>query len=404
MTTPLTTESALEYVQQSSVMEQVFQAGETLKAEQISEGNVNLLFRVYAEGDAEKKSVLVKQALPYAWRYPAFKMPVDRQRIEYEIISLEAKYCPDQVPEIYLYDEENHILVIEFLGRHMVMREGLMMQKRYPLVAEHMGMFMARTLFYTSDLYLSSAEKKAMVPKFINPVLCKIQEDLVFTQPYMEHENNRYSAPLEAQVQAIYANDKLRSTVYILKDAYMSNAQALLHNDLHTGSIMLNEEETKVIDPEFGFYGPMGHDIGSYLGNLAMGCAAQEYHAQDAEERAAYREWIADTLRATWNIFETEFMSLWENEGNGEWASPQYRKDYIRRLLGDTAGFGATEMMRRLIGMAHVHDFWTIEDEMIRATAESQALNIAQDWLMNRTTFTSIDDLVGAVTSAKPGI
>ncbi len=404
MTTPLTIESALEYVRQSPVMEQVFQAGDTLKAESIAEGNVNLLFRVYAEGDAENKSVLVKQALPYAWRYPDFKMPLDRQRIEYEIISVEARYCPDQAPKIYLYDEENHILVIEFLGRHKVMREGLMAQKRYPHVAAHMGLFMARTLFYTSDLFLSSAEKKTMVPKFINPVLCKVQEDLVFTEPYMEHSNNKWSKPLEAQVKAIYADDALRSAVYMLKDAYMNNAQALLHNDLHTGSIMLNEKETKVIDPEFGFYGPMGHDIGSYLGNLAMGYAAQEYHAQDETERASYRHWIADTIRETWNIFETEFMSLWENKGNGEWASYRFRKDYMRRLLQDTAGFGATEMMRRLIGMAHVHDFWTIEDEMIRATAESQALNMAQDWLMNRHTFTGIDDLVDVVTLAKSSI
>lgn len=404
MATPLTIESALEYVRQSPVMEQVFQAGDTLKADPIAEGNVNLLFRVYAEGDAAHKSVLVKQALPYAWRYPDFKMPLDRQRIEYEIISVEARYCPDQAPKIYLYDEENHILVIEFLGRHKVMREGLMEQKHYPHVAEHMGFFMARTLFYTSDLFLSSAEKKAMVPKFINPVLCKVQEDLVFSEPYIEHGNNKWSKPLAAQVKAIYANDELRSAVYMLKDAYMNNAQALLHNDLHTGSIMLNEKETKVIDPEFGFYGPMGHDIGSYLGNLAMAYAAQEHHVQDKTERAAYRGWIADTIRKTWNIFETEFMSLWENKGNGEWASPRFRKDYMRRLLQDTAGFGATEMMRRLIGMAHVHDFWTIEDEMIRATAESQALNIAQDWLINRSTFTSIDDLVDVVTSAKSSI
>jgi 5-methylthioribose kinase len=404
MTTPLTAESALEYVKNSSVMGEFFSAGDVLKADPIAEGNVNLLFRVYAAGNAANKSVLVKQALPYAWRYPDFKMPLDRQRIEYEIISVEARCCPNQVPEIYLYDEENHILVIEFLGRHTVMREGLMAQKRYPHVARHMGLFMARTLFYTSDLFLSSAEKKAMVPQFINPVLCKVQEDLVFTQPYMAHENNRYTPPLAAQVQAIYANDELRSAVYMLKEAYMSHAQALLHNDLHTGSIMLNEEETKVIDPEFGFYGPMGHDVGSYLGNLALGYAAQEYHAQDEAERADYRAWIAETIRETWHIFEAEFMTLWENEGNGEWASPRFRQDYMRRLLHDTAGFGATEMMRRLIGMAHVHDFWTIEDEQIRATAESRALNMAQDWLMNRGDYDSIDDLVNGVVTAVPSI
>jgi 5-methylthioribose kinase len=78
-----------------------------------------------------------------------------------------------------------------------------------------------------------------------------------------------------------------------------------------------------------------------------------------------------------------------------------FRKKYMRRLLQDTAGFGAAEMMRRLIGLAHVHDFWTIQDEAIRATAESMALNIARAWLKNRHTVTSIGDLVDMVTSAR---
>jgi len=403
MSEPLTAQTAIEYVRQSELMSTLFGGEEALGSARIAEGNVNLLFRVFSESDPIEKSVLVKQAMPYAWRYPDFKMPLDRQRIEYGILEIEARYCPDQVPTLYLYDPEQHVIVMEDLNRHLVMREGLMQQKRYPKVAEHMGLFMARTLFYTSDLYLSSADKKAMAPRFINPVLCKVQEDLVFTEPYMDHPNNRWTKLLDPQVEQIHADDELRSEIFMLKEAYMTHAQALIHNDLHTGSILLNEEETKVVDPEFGFFGPIGHDVGSYLGNLALGYAAQEYHAQDPDERAAYRQWIIETLRETWNIFETEFLTLWENEGNGDWPSPLFRKKYMRQLLQDTAGFGAAEMMRRLIGMAHVHDFWTIEDDHVRATAESLALNIAQAWLMNRHTVTSIDDLVDMVTGAKPG-
>lgn len=48
----------------------------------------------------------------------------------------------------------------------------------------------------------------------------------------------------------------------------MNNAQALIHGDLHSGSIFINEKGIKVIDPEFAFYGPMGYDIGNVIGNL----------------------------------------------------------------------------------------------------------------------------------------
>ncbi len=403
MTTPLTDQTAIEYVKKSALHTRFFGGENDLSSSQIAEGNVNLIFRVFKTGDP-KKSLLLKQAMPFAWRYPDFKMPVDRQRIEYGILEVEGKYCPEQVPLIYLYDEQEHILAIEDLNNHLVMREGLMQRQRYPKVAQHMGIFMARTLFYTSDLYLSSAEKKDMLPKFINPVLCKVQEDLVFKEPFIDHPNNRWSKPLDGIVAAIHADDALRGEMYMLKERYMTHAQALLHNDLHTGSIMLNQEETKMIDPEFGFFGPIGHDVGSYLSNLVLGYAAQEWHSPDEAERAAYRAWLLELIRQTWQIFEAEWLNLWENEGNAEWPSQRFRKNYMLQLLRDTAGFGAAEGFRRLIGMAHVHDFWTIPDELVRARAESLAINAMYGWAMKRHNFTSIDDLIEVVRAARPSV
>jgi 5-methylthioribose kinase len=165
---------------------------------------------------------------------------------------------------------------------------------------------------------------------------------------------------------------------------------------------MLSEAETKVIDPEFGFFGPIGHDVGSYLANLVLGYAAQEYHAQDPRERANYRQWLLNLIRDTWNIFATEFLNLWESQGTGDWPSPRFRLKYMRQLLQDSAGFGAAEMMRRLIGVVHVHDFWTVPDASVRTTAESLALNVAHAWLMKRRTLTSIDQMVELVAAARP--
>lgn len=397
----LNTQTVVDYLKTTPVYRQVFGEVSEFHAQQISEGNVNLIFRVAASHNPQQ-SVIVKQALPFAWRYPDFKMPLERSRIEHDFLLNQARYCPDQTPGIYYYDKERHIIIIEDLNRHLVMREGLMQQIEYPHVDRHMGLYMARTLFHTSDLYLSSEEKKALVPRFINPVLCKVQEDLVFTQPYIEHPNNRYTSLLESQVRSVYADDDLRSEVFLLKERYMTHAQALIHNDLHTGSIMLNVEETKVVDPEFAFFGPMGHDIGSYFGNLALSYAAQEYHAKDETRRSAYRQWLVDLIVRTWNIFEEEFLTLWENKGNSDWPSTAFRSKYMRNLLQDTLGFGAAEMMRRLIGMAHVHDFWTIEDTQIRATAESLGLNIAIAWLKNRRKVDHIQHAAEMLLAARP--
>jgi len=93
-------------------------------------------------------------------------------------------------------------------------------------------------------------------------------------------------------VKRIYADDELRSEIMFFKDLYMTKTEALIHNDLHTGSIMVDENTTKVIDPEFAFYGPMAHDIGTYFANLVIAYAAQEAHRIDGKERNLYRQWI----------------------------------------------------------------------------------------------------------------
>ncbi|WP_041083674.1 S-methyl-5-thioribose kinase [Thermotoga profunda] len=391
--------TVLEYVEKTDLRETILGKGE-LSSELISEGNVNLIFRIRNVDSGN--SVILKQALPYAWRYPDFKMPVDRQRIEYETLSIESQYAPDYVPKIYFYDNKTHVLVIEDLKELRVMREALIDGEIFPKVAKHIGIFMARTLFYTSDLYLSSQKKKEMVINFSNPVLCKVQEDLVFTQPYIDHPNNRWSKPLDNIVKQIHQDDKIRGEIFYFKELYMTKAQALIHNDLHTGSIMLDQNKTKVIDPEFAFYGPMAHDIGTYFANLAIAYAAQEAHRTEPSTRNAYRQWIVESFEETWDVFQQEFLRIWENDSNGEWPSENYRENYMRRLLKESAGFGAAEIFRRTIGMAHVHDFWTIKDENLRAKAESIALDIAIKWINSWKYFEKIVDLSRALKESKP--
>ena len=388
------------YLAQRGLAERLGGGPEDWAAEPITDGNVNLLFRV--KNPHAGRSLIVKQALGYAWRYPDFKMPKGRLAIEHAVLQVAAEHAPEQVPEVYFFSPEDAVLVMEDLNRHREMRAALREGTRFPRAAEHLGRYMARTLFYTSDLYLPSGEKKARAAELVNPVLRKVQEDLVFTQPFMEHPNNRYSPPLEPLVREIYADDALRAEVLELKERYMTQAQALIHNDLHTGSILANEEETKVVDPEFAFFGPMGHDLGTYLGNLALAYAAYEAHAPNEEEKRAFRDWLLESLIETWRVFEREFLAAWEKDvQREEWSSDRYRERYLKRLLRDAAGFGAAEMFRRLIGMAHVSDFWSIEDEDERAAAESLGLDIARAWIASWRALERPEDLAALVRAGR---
>jgi 5-methylthioribose kinase len=48
---------------------------------------------------------------------------------------------------------------------------------------------------------------------------------------------------------------------------------------------MVTRESTQVIDPEFAFYGPIGFDIGAFLGNLILAYYSQDGHADQANDR-----------------------------------------------------------------------------------------------------------------------
>lgn len=49
--------------------------------------------------------------------------------------------------------------------------------------------------------------------------------------------------------------------------------------------MMVTQESTQVIDSEFAFYGPMGYDVGAFLGNLILAYFAQDGHANATSDR-----------------------------------------------------------------------------------------------------------------------
>lgn len=403
MYAPLTAETVIDYLRQTPVMATHFAPDDVLAVVDLAEGgNVNLIFRVHSVHEPAR-SVLVKQALPHSRRYPDFKMPLARSKLEYELLSLEEQYCPGLTPKVYHYDEGMYANIMEDLNQHLIMRAGLSRGIVYPKFAQDAGRFMARTLFYTSDLYLPSSEKKRLVARFINPVLCKVTEDLFFNEPCKPHPNNRWSSPqLDEQVQGIYANTAVQGEMLVLKEKFMTQAQALVHGDLHTGSVLLNPDDTRFIDPEFGFYGPIAFDVGSMLGNLVIGYAAQIYYEPDDVARAAYRAWILETIGQTWRVFDGEFRQLWAAEGNkDEWASAHFRERYMAQLWQDVLGYAAAEMFRRTIGLAWVDDFVGIEDLDVRAVAERLTLHIAEMWLLKRGDLRTIDEAVALIKVAQ---
>ncbi|RQH16258.1 S-methyl-5-thioribose kinase [Bradyrhizobium sp. RP6] len=375
---------------------------------EVGDGNLNLVFIV----KGARGGIAVKQALPYVRLVgESWPLPLSRAHYEYLALSRQAELAPGLVPALLHHNEALALTVMELLEPHIIMRKGLVAATRYPRFVDDITTFMAQTLFFTSDLALSAAEKKQGIAAFAgNHALCKITEDLIFTDPYRIAEQNRWTSPyLDGLAAELREDMDLHIAISRLKLKFMASPEALLHGDLHTGSIMVTENETRVIDPEFAFYGPMGFDVGAVLANLLMAYFASSGHERAPGDRRAFETWLLETVEQVWNEFARKFLDLWRAgaEGDGYPVSlfagekgaarlEAERQAYMRRLFADTVGFAAAKIIRRIFGLAHNIDFELIEDPQARATCEARAVRLARAMMVETAAFPTIADVTGA--------
>ncbi|MFJ8108710.1 S-methyl-5-thioribose kinase [Streptomyces sp. NPDC096132] len=352
---------------------------------EVSDGNVNRVF--LASNAANTRSLALKQALPWVRvAGPSWPLSPDRADAEARAYEQVAKVAPDKIPAIHGYDPENHALVMEDLSDLEVLRTALNEGAAYgPHTSPRIGEFVAQLTFATSDFGMASADRKALLAVSVNPELCKITEDVVLSEPYIEHEHNHWHPGLADLAAEFRADTRLRTEVADLRHAFMTGAQALLHGDLHTGSIMVGERDgapvVRVFDPEFSFVGPIGYDLGLYWANALV-----------SEERARALGTLsdhADQLRLSWEAFEAEFRRLWPSRVD-TFFDDAYLDRFLRRVWTESVGFAGTEIVRRIIGFAHLTDLTTLPDPV---PASRRALLLGRELIVRREELRNPDEV-----------
>jgi 5-methylthioribose kinase len=369
---------------------------------EVGDGNLNLVFIV----KGTKSGIAVKQALPYVRLVgESWPLPLSRSYYEYQALTDQARLAPGLVPAVLHHNESLALVAMELLEPHIILRKGLVAGTIYPRLVDHVTTFMARTLFLNSDLAVPAAQKKDGIAAFCgNHALCKITEDLIFTEPYFHAEQNRWTSPwLDATATSFREDLHLHVAVSRLKLKFMSRPETLIHGDLHTGSIMVTASDTRVIDPEFAFYGPMAFDVGAILANLIMSYLASPGHERLTGERSAFESWLLETIEAVWTQFAAKFIALWRTGAAGDaypavlFAGPAgearleaERLAFMDRLFKDVVGFAAAKIIRRILGLAHNIDFELIEDVRLRAVCEARSLRLARRMMLDASSFLDI--------------
>ena len=399
---PLDVNTIVDFISSKKNISDLFEDIKNLNVIEVGDGNLNLVFFV----NSKEKSICIKQPLPYLRVLKDWPLTLKRSYFESEYIRIQSEHVSNLMPKLLDYDKIFCTIAMEKLSPHIIMRQGMIKGIKYINFSDHISEFLSKTLFFTSDLYLKAAKKKMHIQKFSENVeLCKITEDLIFTDPYIVDKKNKWNSPyLDKFKKEIENNFDLKIEISKLKYKFLSSNESLLHGDLHTGSIMCTETDTKVIDPEFAFYGPMGFDLGALFANLAMNYLSQDGHEKSKGDRLDYKEWILQTIDETWNKFESKFIDLWKNNQNGDAYTINFfendrekflieQKKYLSNIFNDSIGFAGAKIIRRIFGFAHNIDFDWIEGDKKRAVCELKSAKLGIEMILNSESFINIEVL-----------
>jgi len=379
-----------------------------LKAQEIGDGNLNYVYLVSSIQDF-KKALIVKQAVPYL-RCVGEEFALSRERMTYEIRALSKfkNIVPDAVPKLHHVSEDMSIVVMQYLDKHIILRDALTDAKKHPNLSEHISTYLASTLFKTSSLFLDSTSKRKLISEFNdNSELCKLTEDFVFTFAYMENETNDNDNVKDNPLsKELFSDMEFKERVLDLKYKFMISSDALIHGDLHTGSIMLNQDETFVIDPEFAFVGPFGFDIGALLANLVNNYV----HHSIVTKNEDFKEYLLETIKEILELFEMKFLKLWEAQKDSallidgyidDVTAKRYKEKFLKNILQESVGFAGCKMARRVFGVAGVAEIRGIEDKNLRRDAEELALKIAREFVMRYDKIDRVDEITNIIKEVR---
>ncbi|MDZ4748857.1 MAG: phosphotransferase [Saprospiraceae bacterium] len=285
-----------------------------LPAEQIcalskpGEGNMNYVLRI----ETGRRTFILKQSRAYVEKFPHIPAPANRAIIEgtfYQTIqalpSIQAL-----MPTILGVDKINNIIVLEDLGT----------------ANDYTGLYGFQTALSSNEVialinYLNLLHGHFRKPKgsrkMGNMAMRKLNHEHIFHYPFVA-ENGFDLDLIQPGLQALamtYKTDMtLKRIVHNIGKIYLGTGDTLLHGDYYPGSWLRTLHGIKIIDPEFCFYGPKEFDVAVMLAHFYM---------------TAQNEDVMESISVNYKLY------------------PSLNSQLLYSFIG-------VEMMRRLIGLAHV--------------------------------------------------
>ncbi|MCZ6782873.1 MAG: phosphotransferase [Proteobacteria bacterium] len=280
---------------------------EVRDCEHAGDGNMNLTLRVRTD----RRSFILKQARPWVEKYPDIAAPWERSRFEQRFYARVAGIpgVASRMPELLGRDPEARVLLLEDLPDA---------QDLSPLYAEAGRAQIADAEIDELAAYLRAlhdATDGPPDPELANRDMRALNHSHIYEIPLGPEapvDLDALEPGLARTADELRADAAYRRAVAETGERYLQDGPCLLHGDYFPGSWLRSRHGLRVIDPEFGFCGDPEFDVGCAAAHLALA-------GQEPERALRFLESYGRALEPRW-----------------------------------VARFAATEVMRRLIGVAQL--------------------------------------------------
>ena len=358
-------------------------------SEEDNPGLINHIFRV-SNG---KDFMIVKQGQERIRMDGEYPVPPRRNRQEYLSLKLRGEIIGKFVPQVYGVDYENHVFAMEDVSYLGNARVELTKNKIYPNLGRQVAEYMATANFYSSEFYLDTPTFRRLCNSFTNTEMRNIMESWVFLResPFPANPETEWLR------KALQEDKEFIAENFLLRHKFMSCPETMVHADIHTSNVFLNQDMVKIIDMEYTFGGPFSYDMGYFVNSLiTQFCAAFFRPFPSEEDRRNFQAYILTMIVEAYEYFVCYFKDFRDKDAKEHYRScPAWRDKFIEDFLPDILGFACIPTFAVVLAPG---DGWmdiaVIPDAKDRLNAKYMLVVLCRHLLVNRHKYQSIHEVV----------
>ena len=374
--------------------------------EEDGDGYVNFVYRLWNQ---DGKSLIVKQAKDVLKKisYENTPMKQDRNLTEACVMEIKGAIVPEYVPEIYDVDKQNHIYICEDCSNLRIMRFEMMKGMQFPNFPEQIGEFLAKTNFYTSEIYMDAVEHRRLQTAFMNPSMRLVFEIGLFLREESAFDGRR-EPPEGTDPARIVMNENpwkdenFRTQMLRLRQLHMKKAECLVHGDLHTSNILIDREHMKIIDPEYTYMGLASCDTGYLMGSLLYEYIRWFYMPDHTPEYGKrMRDAVLSYMRGMIETYFRVYSECWDRDAKPMYRSHiQYRDCLLKDFMHEVCGAAGAQVISRIGSFVPLPDFDTLPNRKDQTDACRIAMWTAKYLILNWESCDDIDTFMDMVVKS----